>query len=111
MFYIQNNNRLKSATDFALLKHLFLCLSMTILQVSVQLLCLLAENIYLKVESLMLEYTLFEMFMVRVKLNYIFAIFYTYQACKRNNLLCQCRYHDHSNIIGGNLIASFSQKL
>ena len=74
-----------------------------------QLLCMLAENIYLMVESLVLEYTLFKMFMVRVNLSYIFAVFYTYQACKRNNLLCQCSYHDHSNIIGSNLIASFSQ--
>ena len=37
-----------------------------------QLLCLLAENIYLTVQSLILEYILFKMFMVRVKLNYIF---------------------------------------
>ena len=63
---IQQNSRLESATGFVLSKHLLLCLSITLLQVSVQLLCLLAENIYLMIESILLEYTLFKILMVRV---------------------------------------------
>ena len=45
-FYIQQNSGLESATEFALPSHLLLFLSMKLLQVSMQLLCLLVENIY-----------------------------------------------------------------
>ena len=53
-FYIQQNSRLESATEFVLPKHLLRCLSMNLLQMSVQLLRLLAENIYLMMERILL---------------------------------------------------------
>ena len=80
LFFIFNKtadcNQLRSLHCHNSIYTLLVCLSMTLLQVSMKLhvLCLIGENIYLMIESHLLDHTGFKMHMIRVS-EIIFTMF------------------------------------